>query len=232
MAKRLVLLGMLAALVSPLWAGDVATFVNLGFSEDSRYFMFAQYGVLEKGSAPYAELYVVDVPKNVFVSQGARKVTYTRNIEPGSSGQGALLNLVEDAQSLKKQFRIDHLLTGRLLYLLVDGGAATDTIEFRDFIRGSTYRVTLQQDVSSKNGQYSSSFHVQVGITEKDGSARSLDVGNPGYQREGVKGYRIKQILLAPNGKSLVFVIQREEQDTKGSNIRYMVETVSLSDPT
>jgi predicted secreted protein len=36
----------------------------------------------------------------------------------------------------------------------------------------------------------------------------------------------VRQILLAPDGNSLVFVIQRDEQDTKGNNIRYMVETV------
>ncbi len=231
MAKRLVLFAMLAALAFPLWAGDVAAYVNLGFSEDSRYFMFAQYGVLEKSAAPYAELFVVDVPKNVFVSQGARKVTYTKSVEPGSSGQGALFNLIEDAQSLKKLFRIDHLLTGRLLYLLVDGGSAAETIEFRDFIQGSTYRVTLLQNTANKGGTYVSSFHVQVNITEKNGTVRTLDVGNPGYQRDGVKGYKVWQILLAPNAKSLVFVIQREEQDTKGSNYRYLVVTVSLSDP-
>ena len=231
MAKRLVLFGMLAALALPLWAGDVATFVNLGFSEDSRYFMFAQYGVLEKSAAPYADLFVVDVPKNAFVSQGVRQVTYTNAVEPGSSGQGALFNLIEDAQSLKKQFRIDHLLTGRLLYLSVDGGGTTEPIEFRDFVLGSAYRVSLLQNTADKSGRWVSSFHIQVNITEKNGTTRTLDVGNPGYQREGVKGYKIWQIILAPNGKSLVFVIQKEEQDTKGSNYRYMVETTGLSDP-
>jgi predicted secreted protein len=231
MTKRLILFGMLTVLAASAWAGDVATFVNLGFSEDSRYFMFAQYGVLEKSSAPYSELYVVDVPQNAFVNQGVRKVSYTKGVEPGSNGQGALFNLMGDAQGLKKQYRIDHLLTGRLLYLLVDGGAATGVIEFRDFLTGSTYRINLLENVTEKNGEVSSSFHIEVSITEKDGTVRSLDVGNPRFQRAGVKSYRVKQIILAPNGKSLVFIIQRAEQDSKGSNIRYMVETARVSTP-
>ena len=41
-----------------------------------------------------------------------------------------------------------------------------------------------------------------------------------------MKAYHIKQIILAPDGASLVFIVQKEEQDTRGSNIRYMVETV------
>ncbi len=230
MVKRLFLIGMLSALAAGAgWAGDVAQFVNLGFSDDSRYFMFSQYGVLEKSSAPYAELYVVDVPANAFTSQGIRKVTYTKSIEPGNSGQGALFNLIEDALGLKKQFRIDHLLTGRLLYLLVDGGKATDTIEFRDFLTSNTYTVNLMQNVAQKGTEVSSTFHIALSIKGKGDSTRSLDIGSPNLSRSGVKGYHVKMIVLAPDGKSLVFVIQKEEQDTRGVNIRYMVETVRIN---
>ncbi len=230
MAKRLFLIGMISALaVGAVWAGDVAQFVNLGFSDDSRYFMFSQYGVLENTSAPYAELYVVDVPANAFTSQGVRKVTYTKAIEPGNSGQGALFNLIGDALGLIKQFRIDHLLTGRMLYLLVDGGKATDAIEFRDFITSNSYTVNLMQNVSQKGTEASSSFHIALSIKGKGDTVRTLDVGNPNLSRSGVKGYRVKMIILAPDGKSLVFVIQKEEQDTRGSNIRYMVETVRVN---
>ena len=53
-----------------LLAGDFATFQNLGFSADSKYFMFAQYGAVEKTALPYAELFVVDVAPTVS-SRGA-----------------------------------------------------------------------------------------------------------------------------------------------------------------
>ena len=51
-------------------------------------------------------------------------------------------------------------------------------------------------------------------------------VGLPDYWRTGVRRYRIKQVLLAPDDRSVVMVIEREEQDSTGINIRYMVETV------
>jgi predicted secreted protein len=230
MAKRLVLVGILSALAaSAALAGDVATFVNLGFSEDSRYFMFAQFGVLEKSSTPYADSFVVDVRANSFVSQGVRKVAYTKSVEPGNNGEGALFNLVGDSTALTRQYRINHLLSGRLLYLLVDGGEAIDSLEFRDFLTASSYKVDLLQNATEKGSDAVSSYHIQLTVTQKDGTTHSLDIGNPRIQRSGVKSYHIKQIILAPDGESLVFVIQRAEQDTHGSNIRYMVETAKVN---
>jgi predicted secreted protein len=43
-----------------------------------------------------------------------------------------------------------------------------------------------------------------------------------------VKAYRVKQVILGPDGAALVFVIQRDEADAAGVNVRYMVETVRL----
>jgi predicted secreted protein len=222
MAKRVTLvwaLVLLAALVAS--AGDMAQFVNLGFSADSKYFMFGQYGVSEKTSAPYAETFVVDVAKNAFAASGARKVAYTRAAEPGTSGLGALLTVLGDALPQTRQYRIDHLLSGRMLYILVDGVPPNEVLEFRDFQAGRAYSVTLLRSGST-------SFHIAAKVTEKNGTVRELTAGDPSIQRPGVKAYQVRQILLAPDGNSLVFVIQKDEQDTKGSNIRYMVETVRL----
>ena len=127
------------------WAGDVAQFDNLGFSSDGRYFMFGQHGILEKTSYPYAELSIVDVPANAFVPQGVKKVSYAQGVEPGATGLGALLNALGDMAAQKRQYRIDHLVTGRLLYLLVDGVNPAETLEFRDFQAGTKYAVTLVQ---------------------------------------------------------------------------------------
>ena len=59
----------LATLILPAAAvaGDVATFQDLGFSSDARVYVFAQYGVDERSSFPYAELFAVDVATNRFV---------------------------------------------------------------------------------------------------------------------------------------------------------------------
>ena len=228
MAKKGLLSTCILLVACAAWSGDVAQFDNLGFSSDGRYFMFGQHGILEKTSYPYAELSIVDVPANAFTPQGVKKVSYTKGVEPGSTGLGALLNALGDMAAQKRQYRIDHLVTGRLLYLLVDGVNPAETLEFRDFQTGMKYAVTLVQTPGTKDGAPAAAFHLKITVTGKDGKAKDATVGNAALTRAGVKTYRVKQVILGPDGAALVFVIQREEADGAGVNIRYMVETVHL----
>jgi predicted secreted protein len=209
-----------------LFAGDIATFQNLGFSQDSKYFMFAQYGAEEKSSLPYAEAFVVDVAANRFASGGVRKKTYNQAIEPGNDGRGALFNLLTESVDIKKSYNINHTLTGRLVYILLDGAEPKSELEFRDFQGKKKYRITLIQSSKGSGDNVQSSFHLVVTVEEPSGRIASHTVGLPDYWRKGVKRYRIKQVLLAPDDRSIIMVIQKEEQDTLGSNIRYMVETL------
>jgi predicted secreted protein len=210
-----------------VWAGDVAQFADLGFSPDGRYFMFGEYGILQKTSAPWASLFVVDVGANAFVPQGVQRVSYTQPAEPGASGLGALLNVVTDGSALKRKYCIDYLLTGRILYLAVDGAPAGQPVEFRDFVTGRSYAVTLEQVQHTRDGQPAASFSIKVSITEATGATRQLAVGNPALERAGVRSYLLRQVILGPESSSLVFVVQKEEVDTQGSNVRYMVETTA-----
>ncbi len=49
-----------------LFAGDIASFQNLGFSPDSRHFMFGQYGINEKTSSPYADIFLSMLKSTLF----------------------------------------------------------------------------------------------------------------------------------------------------------------------
>jgi len=227
LANRLTLVWamfLLAALAAS--AGDVAQFVNLGFSADARYFMFGQYGIAEKDSTPWADTFLVDVAKNAFAPKGTLSFAGKQPVDPGATGLGALVNALETGYPQTQKFKIDHLVTGRLLYLLLDGADAPDAIEFRDFQAGKSYKLALTQVVTPKGNEVSSAFSIAVTVTDKDGKLSSFLVGDPSFKRAGVKAYHIKQIILGPDGISLVFIVQREEQDTKGNNIRYMVEVV------
>jgi predicted secreted protein len=229
MAKRHALvtaLFLLAAIAAS--AGDVAQFINLGFSADSKYFMFGQYGIAQKTSAPWADTFIVDVQPNAFVKNGTRQFRATRAVDPGATALGALFNALSDGSAEIRQAKVDHLNTGRLLYILVDGAAPPDTIEFRDFQAGRSYKVILNQSSSTAATSVTSTYSITVAITEKDGKVRTLAVGDPTFKRAGVKAYHIKQIVLAPDGASLVFVVQKQQQDTDGDNIRYMVETLKV----
>lgn len=216
--------------VTALWAfaGDAAVFQNLGFSPDGKYFMFAQYGVSEGSSLPYAELFTVNVAANRFVFGGVKKSIAKIAVEPGTDGRGALFNLLSEALPAKKKHGIDHAFTGRLLYILLDGAEPKPELEFRDFQTARKYKVTLIQSSTGSGTDVKSSFHLLVTIEESSGQTASYTVGLAGYWREKVKRYRVKQILLAPDGRSLVFAMEKEEVDSSGSNIRYMVETLKL----
>jgi predicted secreted protein len=211
-----------------LYGGDVATFVNLGFSKDSKYFMFAEYGVKQSTSGSYADLFFVDVPNNSFAPNGKKTVSYNEKTEPGTFGMGSLFNIIEENIALTVKYAIDHTKTGRILYHLLDGQKSKESFTFRDFITGDVYSIALSQSVYEKDKSVKSSFSIAFMIKKPDGNSKSFSVGHPDFTRAGVRGYCIRQILLAPDAKSLIFVIEKEEVDGNGANIRYMTEASKI----
>lgn len=225
MARRLTLVGVLLFFSHYLFAGDVATFVNLGFSSDSKYFMFGEYGVNGE-SKPYASIYGVNVPANVFVPNGVQQKIYNETLYPGENGLGALMNLFGSYVEIAERLHVDHLAIGRELYLLIDGTQPQSELSFRDFLAGNDYLVRLKQTEYGSGTDVSSSDYIDLTIKTKAGRTLHYLVGNPNLVRRGVENYRIRQILLAPDDRSLVFVIEKHEVDKSGFNVRYMVETV------
>lgn len=227
--RRAALAGLALAVSFAAFAGDIAAFQNLGFSADSRYFMFGQYGVAEKGGSAYADIFIVDVPSNTFVPGTNRSLRPTTVADPASSGIGALFALFRESVPLAQKYAIDHTNTGRPLYILVDGNEPREAIEFRDFPSASSYKVSLYQSTTGSGDAVQSAFHIV--LTRAVGSAsQTYTIGLPHYARKGVKRYIIKQIALAPDEKSLVVVVEKQENNgtVGGFSARYMVETVRL----
>ena len=229
MQKRVILIGVLIlSVLVPLAAGDVANFVNLGFSEDSSVFMFGQYGVIDGEERPYAEIYTVSVHKNAFVPDGVTKKVFTDEVQPGQDGTGALFNLLHQVEPQVAEYSVDHLKTGRLVYIHVDGDKPKKRIEFRDFYRGDSYVLTLVQQNFGSDRDVSASFHINLAVTSKGGSTRTYTLGLPDYRRDGVISYRIQEVFFSPAESGLVVVMEKELWSEQGKNIRYMVETTTL----
>jgi predicted secreted protein len=224
--KRVLGICLLLILAQPAFSGDIATFQNLGFSEDGKYFLFGQYGVVEESLKLYAELYTVVVRSNRFTPDGVKKEVYSEELEPGQNGIGALFTLFRESSPL--EYDINHMKTGRLLYILVNGDEPKANLSFRDFAAGRAYKIDLLQSASGSGDTVSSSFHINMTLTEKSGHGKNFTIGLPTFRRAGVKQYKIRQILLSPSSKSLVFIIEKTEQTETGVNIRYMVETVFI----
>lgn len=211
-----------------LFAGDVAHFVNLGFSEDSNIFMFGQYGVGSEDTKAYAEIYTVDVEKNQFVKGGVEKRLFETEIEPGQDGRGALFELLHSVEPTAEKYKIDHLATGRVVYLLVDGKEPKKRLEFRDFYHGDSYVLNLEQQKFGEGENVRASFHINLAVTKKDGGTKTYTLGLPDYKRDGVISYRIKKVFFSPDERGLVCVVEKHKNAEDGKKIRYMVETVRL----
>lgn len=226
--KRVLGICLFLLLTPFVFAGDIAHFQNLGFSGSGDYFVFGQYGVVEDSLELYAEIYLVDVRANRFVPDGVKSAVYNEKLEPGQDGIGALFTLLKTAEPLVQQYEINHMKSGRLLYILVNGDEPKSHLAFRDFTTRRSYGVDLMQTRTGEGESVKASFHINLSVTERDGSEKTFTVGLPKYSRSGVVQYKIRRILLSPDGTSLIFVVEKQEATDSSINIRYMVETVNI----
>ncbi|MCL2520828.1 MAG: DUF2259 domain-containing protein [Spirochaetaceae bacterium] len=222
---------------SLLWAGDVARFVNLGFSPNGSHFAFAQHGYSTDNNETFANVFFVDVVRNVFVPGGVHSNTRPTALQLGDNADGTLFELIERLANLRRQHNIDFNQKGRVIYvnsslsesLRNDLARPANVLQFRDFESGYTFHINLQENTFGNGANVSSSFFIDVTATNSAGISRSHRVGLPNFVRQRVIDYAIEQIILAPGGNSLVFVVARREFSPSGSpNIRYMVETVNF----
>ncbi len=73
--KKSVICGLVLLLgFSALSAGDVASFVDKGFSEDGKYYVFGQYGKTDKKYQGYAEIYQPKLDTKLSISFDANNL--------------------------------------------------------------------------------------------------------------------------------------------------------------
>ena len=241
MFKRKILTSLIIALalgVSGVWAGDTASFVDLGFSPDGKTYMFAQYGLQSKTLRPWADLFIVDVTRNNFVPGGKISYVHDNPVVSGQDGSGALFRVIARNASLAEKYGVNFCFQGQPLYIAldnagIDGSPGQDAagpaaIEFRDFESGASYRASLVSYVESSAGDLKSSFYINLERTAKDGSKKNYTMGTPQLKRPLVESYRIRKVMIAPRDGSMVMVIEMKKQEAGDSVIRYMVEALHL----
>ena len=225
----LILIGLSVLCVSAIGAGDSASFVNLGFSPDGSIYMFAQYGVKSGVLRPWADIYVVDVAKNDFVSGGRISHTYDRPIDAGQDGMGMLYSLIAENAGLARRYGVNFPNQGQPLYIALDGDPAYagEPIQFRDFVSGISYQASVIESVNGSGKDLRSSFYIRLEYLD-EGVEKVFVIGSPEIKRPLVSSYRIKKVLIDPSGSSLVFVIEMKRHAEDGYDIRYMVEVLRL----
>ncbi|OQY36747.1 MAG: hypothetical protein B6229_09485 [Spirochaetaceae bacterium 4572_7] len=226
--KKLSILFFFIFLSSVIFAGDVAHFVNLGFSPNGNYLLFGEYGIDASIQEAYANMWLVDVKKNNFVKGGVFGGRYKTVIEPGESSVGALLKLITQGSNNISKYKIDFLDQGRPLYVRINDNDNINSLDFRDFASGLRYRLNLDKKVREISGSFYSSFKIDLETIDQNGKSRKYSIGNPSFERKNIKDYKIERILHSSKGDNIVVVISKSVVDGDSINIRYMVETISL----
>ena len=225
----LVVLGLSAA-----WAGDVATFVDNGFSEDGKYYVFGQYGKTDKKFQGWAELYQVDIAANDYTDNGVFK-TKPSAVTADKKGREVFEALEGKSFYYFKDLKCETANLEHVLYILDDvNKTGTDEIVFKDFRsadvdNADVYRIKLYPTVNGSGKNARSSFYIILEKTDAAGEViMSRKIGNPDINRKGVTNYKIERIFCDKSEKNLIFVIEKMIEDDTGTSIRYMIEAAKF----
>lgn len=228
------MLGIFAAFAS--FAGDSAVLVDNGFSADGNYYIFGQYGKIDKKFQGWAEIYTVDVLKNDYVDNEVYRVKPSA-VTFDKTGKEVYESLAGKNYLSIKKYNCAQNSPEQILYICEEEKkAGTDEIEFKDFISSVSddqayYKVVLVPTVSGEGINVKSSFYIDIEKLDSKGAVlASQRIGNPGITRKGVKNYKIERIVCDKTGKKLVFIVEKTMEDKTGINIRYMIETARLND--
>ncbi len=222
--RKLCTIIIMAAFTAAVYAGDIANFVNLGFSADGSKFAFGQHGLQDKTYRAYAEIYAVDIGSNTFLQNGIFRTSPSKQTE-GRESKSVFLALQNRAQAALSKWNISETRQGRVLYAQTEATAGNQTLFFRDFQTSDEYTVVLNTAQKSKT---ESSFYLTVEKTKPNGTKIQKQVGRPDYIRSRVKNYAVKKILMDDTAHALIFIIEKNEYSSSGDSFRYMVEAALI----
>lgn len=231
MRKILTIAAAVTLTAASAFAGDAASFVDIGFSEDGKTYIFGTYGKTDKNYEPWAEIYTVDVAANEFVKGEVFK-SKKGDVSPNASGKDAFDKLKSSTEWKIGKYNAKPANAKTLLYLRdSESKGDTEEIVFKDFENSTEdhsvfYNVRLIPEYEGYGKNVKSKFYINVVRKDENGDVLStIKVGTPDFKRKGISSYKIDKIFTDASGKSLVFIVQKKLEDNTGTSIRYMVET-------
>lgn len=233
--KKIVLTGLaLVFSFTALFAGDVATLVDGGFSADGKYYVFGQYGMTDKTYQGWAEIYQVDIEKNDYVDSGVFKTKPTA-VTAGKNGKEIYEALESKNYFYLKNLDCEKANIDHVLYILDDvNKKGSDEIIITDF-RGSdiekpdTFHIQLVSNVNGSGKNAKSSFFIMVEKRDADGNVIARQkVGSPDIVRKGITNYKIERIFCDKSETNFIFIVEKILEDDKGISIRYMIEAAKM----
>ncbi len=233
--KRILFMAVVLAVFSVvLSAGDVATFVDKGFSDDGKSYVFGQFGRTDNKFQGWAEIYHVDIASNDYVDGGVFKINPTA-VTAEKSGKEVYGALESKSDYYIKKLGCKPADADHVLYICDDAKkSGTDEIVFKDYRSASdgksdVFSIQLIPTVSGTGKNVRSSFFIMMEVTGADGNVKlRRKIGNPDIVRKGISAYKIERIMCDKTGTRFIFVVEKTLEDENGTSIRYMVEAVQL----
>ncbi|MCQ2572567.1 MAG: DUF2259 domain-containing protein [Treponema sp.] len=219
-----------------MFAGDVASFVEEGWSSDGKTFVFGQYGKTDKDFQGWAELIEVNIEKNDYEDNGYFSIKPS-SVTKGKNGGDVYESLKAKSFYSTKPLNLKKTEPDQILYLCEDVyKKGSDEIIFKDFLGSDvdnplSFSVTMNPSITGSGANAKSSFYILIEKKDKNGNViASQKVGNPEIRRKGVTNYKIEKILSDKTGKKIIFVVEKTMEDKTGINVRYMVEACILNE--
>lgn len=216
------------------FAGDSAVLVDNGFSADGNYYIFGQYGKVDKSFQGWAEIYTVDVIANDYVDNEVYKIKPSA-VTFDKTGKEVYESLAGKSYFTTKKYGCTPNEPNQILYIREEEKkSGTDEIVFQDFTSSVSadkafYHVKLYPSVSGYGTNVKSSFYINIEKQDSNGNVLARQtIGNPSILRKGVKAYKIERIVCDKSGRNMVCIVEKTMEDKTGINIRYMVEAVRL----
>jgi len=206
--------------------GAVAEIHVFGWSEDARYFAFADRGnradPLDIENQGYGEFRLVEVAKDEFVEEVTTSVTYTE-AEPVTREE---IDAVQNKFLEKvKPYGIKGETGTELAKKVIEDTGETERVEFTTD-DGRTFIATLREEIRYDEYPCEGRFELVL-VNEKSG--RKVTLQKMGRFFLGRKGYSIHSAYADPSGKWIAVFTLKTIYGFEGSGIpEFMVNTGHL----
>jgi predicted secreted protein len=198
-----------------------------GFSSDGRYYLYLESWRDLGAGIPKSALQVVDVVKNACVETGCTETQYGE-VDAGLSLAVAEKNVLQQTQTLRQNLQLETPAAGTNLTITqrsrTPDGTETATVNLGT--GKPTMQIQLQQTatVSSMFGgtapKDQASMQMQVTYGSK---TRAL-----GLSQDGTISFSIREVVLSPNGKSIVVLLTSTQRAFEGTLGKTLVQGLEL----
>src|SRR5574344_1512718 len=159
-----------------VFAGDSAVLVDNGFSADGKYYVFGQYGKIDKSFQGWADIFTVDVEKNDYVDDGVFHIKPSV-VTFDKTGKELFDSLAGKNYLSIKKYNCNPAKPDQILYIREDEfKTGTDEIVFKDFVSSLSedqayYHVRLNPSYEGTGIKTKSSFCI---VLEKQDSKGNI----------------------------------------------------------